>query len=48
MKEDFEKLKCNEGLAKPSSPASKSTNEVKIIGNSSISILDDAIFVGSI
>jgi len=41
MKEALEKLKCNEGLAKPSSPVSKSTTEVNNIGNSSISFSHD-------
>jgi len=41
MEDSLEKLKCNEGLVKPSSLASESTSEANNVGNSSVSFLDD-------
>jgi len=37
MEEALEKLKCSEGLAKPSSPTSELTSKVNSVSNSSVS-----------
>ena len=41
MEEALEKLKRNEGLAKPSSPDSKLKTELNNVGSSSVSFSDD-------
>ena len=48
MKEALEKMKCNKGLAKPPSLASKSTNDVNSHDSYLVSFSCDVIFVRSL
>ena len=43
----MEELKCNEGLAKPSSHVSELTTEVNVVENSSVLCSHYTIFVGN-
>lgn len=48
MEEALEKLKCNDGLVKPSSPISELVTDLNNIGSSLVSFSHDVISIGSI